>query len=183
MANVFDVANYILESIGGKISTYQLQKLCYYSQAWTLAWRKTPLFEEDFEKWDNGPVCKELFDLHKGRLYVSASIIPKNKLTNKFDCCERMYIDNVVESYGKYSGAQLSTLSHSEEPYKKAKRNGVINKEHMEAFYSSLSDCPIRYNEETELAIAEGKQLTDDIISGKVTAFNSIEDMLKDLNA
>ncbi len=48
MANVFDVAKYILEKTG-TISTWKLQKLCYYSQAWELAWTGNPLFEEDFE--------------------------------------------------------------------------------------------------------------------------------------
>ena len=53
MANVFDVAKYILNSVGGDISTMKLQKLCYYSQAWSLAWGET-LFNEDFEAWSNG---------------------------------------------------------------------------------------------------------------------------------
>ena len=57
MANVFDVAKYILQRTG-KISTWKLQKLCYYSQAWTLAWTGKPLFEEEFEAWRNGPVCE-----------------------------------------------------------------------------------------------------------------------------
>ena len=57
MASVFDVAKYILNN-KGRMSTWKLQKLCYYSQAWSLAWTETPLFEEDFEAWKNGPVCR-----------------------------------------------------------------------------------------------------------------------------
>lgn len=37
VAAVFDVAKYILEK-QGRMSTWKLQKLCYYSQAWSLAW-------------------------------------------------------------------------------------------------------------------------------------------------
>lgn len=33
-ANVFDVAKYILDTVGGEITSMKLQKLCYYSQAW-----------------------------------------------------------------------------------------------------------------------------------------------------
>lgn len=47
MATVFDVAQYILEKTG-KISTMKLQKLCYYSQAWALAWTEDPLFLSHF---------------------------------------------------------------------------------------------------------------------------------------
>lgn len=28
-----------------------------YCQAWSLVWDDTPLFEEDFQAWTNGPVC------------------------------------------------------------------------------------------------------------------------------
>ncbi len=42
MATVFDVAAYILENTGS-ISTMKLQKLCYYSQAWSLVWDDKPI--------------------------------------------------------------------------------------------------------------------------------------------
>lgn len=63
MANVFDVAKYILEKLG-TLSTMKLQKLCYYCQAWSLVWDDTPLFDEKFEAWANGPVCRNCFS-HK----------------------------------------------------------------------------------------------------------------------
>ena len=69
MATVFDVTNYILEKIG-KMSTWKLQKLCYYSQAWHLAWTGKPIFGEEFEAWANGPVCVELFHAHQGKFVV-----------------------------------------------------------------------------------------------------------------
>ena len=46
MATVFDVAKYILHK-KGRISTWKLQKLCYYSQAWQLAWTGRSIFEEN----------------------------------------------------------------------------------------------------------------------------------------
>lgn len=49
MANIFDTAKYILEK-SGSMSTMKLQKLCYYSQAWSLVWDDSPLFEEDLLK-------------------------------------------------------------------------------------------------------------------------------------
>lgn len=47
MGSVFDTAKYILEKCG-TMSTMKLQKLCYYSQAWSLVWDDAPLFDEDF---------------------------------------------------------------------------------------------------------------------------------------
>ena len=65
MSNVFDTATYILEKLG-PMSTMKLQKLCYYSQAWSLVWDEEPLFPEEFEAWANGPVCSELFHKTQG---------------------------------------------------------------------------------------------------------------------
>lgn len=66
MANAFDVAKYILE-VKGTMSTMKLQKLCYYAQAWSLVWDDKPLFDEEFEAWANGPVCRELFFKTQGQ--------------------------------------------------------------------------------------------------------------------
>ena len=72
MASVFDVAKYILEK-QGRMSTWKLQKLCYYAQAWTYTWTEKPLFDEEFEAWANGPVCPCLFREHKGRFMLEKS--------------------------------------------------------------------------------------------------------------
>lgn len=49
MATVFDVARYILTRLDedGKlpVTTWKLQKLVYYSQAWSLVWDDVPLFD------------------------------------------------------------------------------------------------------------------------------------------
>jgi hypothetical protein len=64
-ASIVDIAKYILR-VKDECTTMKLQKLCYYSQAWTLVWDDIPLFPEDFEAWANGPVSPVLFALHKG---------------------------------------------------------------------------------------------------------------------
>ena len=66
---VFDIAKYILHQ-RGQMSTMKLQKLCYYAQAWSLVWDDTPLFDEDFSAWRNGPVCEPLFYATKGMFSV-----------------------------------------------------------------------------------------------------------------
>lgn len=48
MANIFDVAKYILGNIG-EITTMKLQKLCYYSQVISYKEKNKSLFNEDFE--------------------------------------------------------------------------------------------------------------------------------------
>jgi uncharacterized phage-associated protein len=147
MANIFDVAKYILEQ-KGKMTTWKLQKLCYYSQAWALVWSDgTPLFEEDFQAWKNGPVCRELFNIHKGLFLITAEKLMVGRPENiKKD--ERDIIDTVLRGYGDMSSTELKGEIHTESPWIVA-RSGVseyehgeqvITKDSMREFYSSL-DC------------------------------------------
>ena len=48
MANIKQLAKYILDR-KGRMTTMKLQKLCYYCQAWSMAWEEIPLIEENFE--------------------------------------------------------------------------------------------------------------------------------------
>ncbi|MBQ7262745.1 MAG: DUF4065 domain-containing protein, partial [Synergistaceae bacterium] len=98
MASVFDVARYILHE-RGRMSTWKLQKLCYYSQAWHLAWTGRELFPEDFEAWANGPVCPVLSREHKGKFEVDEGDMSRGDIAALTDD-ERETVDVVLEGYG-----------------------------------------------------------------------------------
>ncbi|MHA1541132.1 MAG: Panacea domain-containing protein [Alphaproteobacteria bacterium] len=147
MANVFNVAKFILEKSINKISTMKLQKLCYYSQAWNLVWEDKPLFKEEIQAFANGPVIRKLYDLHKGNFSIDASFFTKEKLSNNnLTDKEQKNILKVMSYYGEKSPQWLSDLSHIETPWKDA-RNGCsagercekeITIESMLEYYSSL---------------------------------------------
>lgn len=145
MANVFDVAKYILSEIG-EISTMKLQKLCYYSYVENLIKNNTPLFHEKFEAWVNGPVCRDLWNIHKGKFYITKSEI-QNNLLSKTGLCEddKNIINNVIEEYSSLSGAQLSEKTHKEQPWIDAIRGDtasvkntrhIISDDSIKKFYS-----------------------------------------------
>lgn len=136
--NVFDVAKYILTSIGGEISAMKLQKLCYYSQAWTLAWDNKELFSEEFLRWDNGPVCRELFNIHQGLFMVKSDIIDEDLLSGDWSVERQENIDKVLEDYGRYPGSDLSEMTHRELPWKVTPRNEIISKGLIKSYYSGL---------------------------------------------
>ena len=121
MANVFDVAKYILER-KGSMSTMKLQKLCYYAQAWALVWDDKPLFDEDFEAWANGPVCRELFFKTQGNYSVSADD-ETGGMGNLTDN-EKDTINQILNHYGNHNAQWLSQLTHMEDPWNKA-REGI----------------------------------------------------------
>lgn len=139
--SVLSVAKYILEK-QGTISTWQLQKLCYYSQAWHYTWTGNRLVEEDFQAWTNGPVCPKLFKAHRHAQKVSADDFSVYD-TESLSADAKDSIDIVLEHYGKFTGEKLRDLSHSEAPWRdarnglpeSAKSNAIITLESMRQYY------------------------------------------------
>lgn len=143
MATVHDVAAYILEKMPA-MSTMKLQKLCYYSQGWSLAWDEKPLFAEPIQAWANGPVVYELFRKHRGRFNVDSW--PEGN-SGKLLQDEMDTIDAVLDSYGHLSGQQLSDKTHSEPPWMKAREglgtgafsDEVITPESIQDYFGALA--------------------------------------------
>lgn len=143
MATVLNVAAYILKR-QGEMTTMKLQKLVYYSQAWSLVWDERPLFDNRIEAWANGPVVPDLYQIHRGRFRIGPGDIPgdDSKLTKS----ERETIDAVLGYYGNKSSQWLSELTHAERPWREA-REGLAPGERgereitlaaMHEYYDSL---------------------------------------------
>ena len=145
MTNVYKVAKYILTK-KGKMTTIKLQKLCYYSQAWSLVWDGVPLFKEEFRAWPNGPVCVEL-DKKLNKDFIVDKNYSKLKnysldLTNE----QKNTIDAVLKSYGDKDGYYLMQLTHVEKPWRDARGNldiaatcnNIIPKKEMQVYYGGL---------------------------------------------
>ena len=138
-SNVLDTAKYILEQ-AGSMSPMKLQKLCYYAQAWSLVWDDSPLFVEDFQAWETGPVCPELFYKTQGKCSVSAS----DEIGGVGDLSDNQKdtIDKVLEYYGGYDSQWLSQLTIMEGSWIKTREDvpsgNVIAKERMKIYYKNL---------------------------------------------
>lgn len=115
MANVFDVAKYILEK-KGEMTAMKLQKLVYYSQAWTLVWDEEELFNERIEAWANGAVVPALYKEHRGLFKVNVNTFSKGKSSNLLQG-QKDNIDKVINFYGKLTAQQLSDINHQEPPW------------------------------------------------------------------
>lgn len=139
---VFDVAAYILEKCG-EMTTMKLQKLAFYSQAWSLVWDEKPLFKEKIEAWANGPVIRELFAFHRG-YYTLLNVTVGNSSVLSSE--QKQTVDAILDYYANKSSQWLIELAHLEEPWKKA-RTGLlptergdseITNESLAEYYSSL---------------------------------------------
>jgi uncharacterized phage-associated protein len=142
MVSAHDVAAYILEK-HGPLSAMKLQKLVYYSQAWSLVWDDRPLFEERIRAWAHGPVVPELYQEHRGLFEVRAW--PRGN-ASALNAAERETVDVVLGYYGDRNAQVLSDWTHSEEPWKRARAglpdgergNAEITLDSMMEYYSSL---------------------------------------------
>ncbi len=115
MANAKDMAAYILEKLGC-VSAMKLQKLAYYSQAWSLVWEEHPL----------------LVSALRHRLTAGAP--------------DKDTIDHVLDFYGEKSAQWLSDLTHAEGPWGEARKglashqrgSAEISHAAMAEYYGSL---------------------------------------------
>lgn len=143
VSTAHDVAAYILKK-RGKMTAMKLEKLVYYSQAWSLVWDDRPLFRERIEAWVNGPVVKSLYHEHRGKYEVRDW--PKGDPA-KLDGKATETIDAVLGFYGDKSSHWLSQLTHAEEPWRAARKGlspdepcgNEITHSSMAEYYSRIS--------------------------------------------
>jgi uncharacterized phage-associated protein len=119
MVNVDDVAAYILAR-KGPMSAIKLQKLVYYSQAWSLVWDDTPLFPERIEAWAGGPVCLQLWEHHRGQFELRAPWPWGDP--GRLSADEKATVDAVLDYYADKSAQWLSDLTHAERPWQEARK-------------------------------------------------------------
>jgi len=118
MVSALDVAAYILKK-HSPMTAMKLQKLVYYSQAWSLVWDEEALYREQIQAWANGPVVRELYDLHRGKYKVYS--------VRKGNCealteTQKETVDAVLAAYGDKSPQWLSDLTHIEPPWRAARK-------------------------------------------------------------
>jgi uncharacterized phage-associated protein len=146
MARAIDVAKYILHQVGG-MTAMKLQKLVYYSQAWSLVWDEEPLFNEEIQAWAYGPVVPDLYQCHRGKFKVTEEDFSTGH-TDNLTSNQKDSIDNVLSILKDKSGQWLSELTHMESPWINARNgldtiergNNVISLSDMHEYYSSLSN-------------------------------------------
>jgi len=142
MASVLDVAAYILKD-HGPMSAMKLQKLVYYSQAWSLVWDEEPLFPERIEAWVYGPVCPTLYAHHRGQTSVdSISGGDPDRLSE----VQEETVDVILRDYGDKPSWWLTDLTHMERPWLDARAGCAdgepcereISQDAMRDYYSGL---------------------------------------------
>lgn len=122
------VANQILlaaQEAGVEVTPLKLQKLVYFAHGWSLALFDRALINEQIEAWKYGPVVPSLYHDYKSqgdrplkpqrrRLTGRVGIIPSIPGCTQEGKEAKAIIRRVVETYGKYDGLTLSSMTHNE---------------------------------------------------------------------
>ena len=140
MKNVFEVAEWFLHR--KSLTHKQLQKLCYYAQAWHLALLNRPLFEEEIQAWIHGPVIPALYPIYAD--YGWNKIKRLAGESPEFESDTLDVLKAVYHTYSNLDGGQLEILTHSESPWKEARGNlqpyepceNVISIQSMRKYYA-----------------------------------------------
>ena len=106
MATALDVANYFIAVADPHegISNLKLLKLCAFAQGVCLAYLGRPLFMEDLQAWEHGPVVPELYHRYKwhGNGPISPEGISVEHARKPFHGKEKLILEMVNQHYGRY---------------------------------------------------------------------------------
>jgi uncharacterized phage-associated protein len=140
MANVDDVVAFLLQQ-SGRVTTYELHKLLYYAQGWSLAWHGRPMFDAKVVAQEDGPCVSEIVSAHRGQRFLSKwTLGDGTRLTDE----EREIVRGVLEMYGGRSALELADMTRAEAPWQQAwtgdpEVNRDITIESMRAFFTELA--------------------------------------------
>jgi len=138
------LAQYILWlARNSSITPMQLLKLAYISHGWMLGLHGKPLINESAEAWQYGPVIPSIYHKYKkfgGRAITEVPNKEPNNLTDE----EKDLIGQVWNIYGKYTGLQLSALTHkADTPWGTTRRlvgpGAAISNDLIEDHYRTLA--------------------------------------------
>lgn len=136
----------------------KLQKLMYFAHGWHLALFDEPLVDELFQAWPYGPVIPSIY--HEFKIFGTVGIdtfgselimLPDGKFSwvepfiqNSAGIVTPL-LDRIWKVFGKYSGGQLSEMTHANgSPWKEMHdrhgdtRNTVIPDELIKSYFKGL---------------------------------------------
>jgi uncharacterized phage-associated protein len=128
---------------GDSITHLKLQKLVYYAQAWTLAFTKHPLFDEEIQAWAHGPVVPSIYHRFKGSKW---SALGAPAACPEIVGQDLHMLNEIARVYGKCDARHLEELTHQETPWKETRgdlapelaSSRSISKELMAKFYYEM---------------------------------------------
>jgi uncharacterized phage-associated protein len=140
------VANRMLElarTRGQEITPLKLLKLVYIAHGWSFPYLREPLLAEPAQAWQYGPVVPSLYHaVSKFRDGSITGVVPDTDPQALSEQADSL-IRSVYDSYARYSGIQLSNMTHMpntpwSEAWNARGKNALIPNDRISAHYQHL---------------------------------------------
>lgn len=156
LKELFEISDKMLVSIAyifeqmQEVTPLVLQKMLYYVQGIHMVLFDMPLFPEKCYAWQHGPVYEKVYFLFKDFKY---NPIDDNRFalfngrSKKLTENEKQVIDLVIQTFGRYSGKVLESITHNEKPWQDARKGYnstepsrvLIPEEDMKSYFEEIS--------------------------------------------
>lgn len=117
--SAMQIANaFIQKAQEGKVpdlTPMKLQKLMFFAQSWYLKRHKQKLIDDHFVRWQYGPVIPSVyyeFSNFGADNITQPATNPFGIITVNLTAVDNAFIDEVIETYGKFDGWKLSVMTH-----------------------------------------------------------------------
>ena len=124
-------------SVGDGITNLRLNKLLFFAQAYSLAEYNEPLFSDEIQAWDMGPVVPKIYHNYKGfRNNVIEDTAPDRSVFSDRDYMTLLDVFSIVQPLSTFKLVNLSHTANApwDTVYKKNK-GGIIPQEAIREYY------------------------------------------------
>lgn len=98
------------------LTPMKLQKLMFFSQSWYLKKYKRRLINDEFVRWQYGPVVQSVYYEFSKNRGTEIKHMAKNALgvnfDSRLDIKDEQFLDDIIDAYAHYNGWQLSDMTH-----------------------------------------------------------------------
>ena len=145
------VADYVILRLNSdekvNLINLKLQKLLYYLQAWSLGINQEPFLKWSFDARVHGPVSRELYNRfrlsHSLYSFITVSDVVNENPEASIAQDDIEFINYILDNYAGYSGAELESMTHKENPWLEAREGSApmqscdktISEETMRVYY------------------------------------------------
>ena len=140
------VANQMLgvaQARGEDITPLKLLKLVYIAHGWSFPFLRQPLLAEPAQAWQYGPVVPSLYHaISRFRASPITGLVPDTD-PQELSPEASALIQNVYDTYSRFSGVQLSNMTHMpntpwSEAWNTRGRNAIIPNDRISEHYNHL---------------------------------------------
>ena len=110
--NSIAVANFFIDKskeTGDEVTPMKLLKLVYIAHGWHLGLYDEPLIADQVEAWKFGPVVRPVYQAFKN---CGSDLVTEKYGHKHVDASEHDFLNKIWDVYKKYTGIQLSTITH-----------------------------------------------------------------------